>query len=276
MTSGISAYGHPVCMNCSKVIICCFSGTGNTLYASREMAKIFQKAGKKCSLKIIPAPFPHPEKDTLYIFAFPVYEQSVPAIVYEWFADLPVSSFKLPAAVLTTMAGMSGLVKTPVKKLLTEKNFAPLAVREIIFPSNFIYSASDEKNRKIMKRALGESAKFAETILNGSAGWPRRSLLAGILFPFSRIMSKCFSWTFSHYHTSPDCTRCGLCAEICPENNITVNDNGVKWGRKCTVCLRCVNFCPHNAVRSSICNFLYRMHYTAGKDVLKEFRKTHD
>jgi ferredoxin len=49
------------------------------------------------------------------------------------------------------------------------------------------------------------------------------------------------------YIISQDCTKCGICAKICPAGNITVTDK-VVFKNQCEVCLGCVHMCPQNAI----------------------------
>jgi ferredoxin/flavodoxin len=250
-------------MEFQKVIFYCFSGTGNTLSAARKMAEVFKTAGKETVIKNIPDSEWIYDKNALYIFAFPVYEQSLPLFVYDWITKLPACESKLPAATFSTMAKASGFVKTPLKKLLIKKNFNPTAIKELIFPTNFIYKVSDEKKTEIMKSGLLEAGKYAEDILSDKASWPEPSFLVSVFFPLCQFVAGCFNWLFSHYKVDSSCVHCRLCEKLCPVGNIQVTDDTVKWGRKCQVCLRCINFCPQKSIKSSICNLPYKAHYTA-------------
>jgi ferredoxin len=47
------------------------------------------------------------------------------------------------------------------------------------------------------------------------------------------------------------CTKCGICAQVCPAKNIAVNgDTGLAPIRsdKCEACYACVHWCPANAI----------------------------
>ncbi|MBO6040600.1 MAG: 4Fe-4S binding protein, partial [Oscillospiraceae bacterium] len=44
------------------------------------------------------------------------------------------------------------------------------------------------------------------------------------------------------------CIRCGICARVCPANNITVSEEGVRFSDHCEVCYACLNNCPQNAI----------------------------
>ncbi len=44
------------------------------------------------------------------------------------------------------------------------------------------------------------------------------------------------------------CTECGLCARLCPMENITVKNDKAISGKRCTMCYRCINSCPARAI----------------------------
>jgi len=62
------------------------------------------------------------------------------------------------------------------------------------------------------------------------------------------------------YHTKENCTNCGNCLEICPENQVlspVINKksdyiNGIE----CTNCGRCIEVCNDNALKFSIRNYI--------------------
>lgn len=50
------------------------------------------------------------------------------------------------------------------------------------------------------------------------------------------------------YTVNDSCIRCGICAKVCPANNITVTPDGVKFSDHCEVCYACLHNCPKHAI----------------------------
>lgn len=45
------------------------------------------------------------------------------------------------------------------------------------------------------------------------------------------------------------CTGCGTCAEVCPEEAITINDVAHIAFEKCLECGVCIDECPEGAIK---------------------------
>ena len=62
------------------------------------------------------------------------------------------------------------------------------------------------------------------------------------------------------YHTKENCTNCGNCLTICPENQVLApiinKKNAFIEGIECTICGRCIEVCEDNALKFSIRNFI--------------------
>ena len=50
------------------------------------------------------------------------------------------------------------------------------------------------------------------------------------------------------FTVSDSCVGCGLCAKLCPLNNIMITDGKPSWGSTCTHCMACLGNCPKEAI----------------------------
>ena len=44
------------------------------------------------------------------------------------------------------------------------------------------------------------------------------------------------------------CIGCGKCVELCPLNNIHLENGKPVWGKNCTHCMACICYCPKEAI----------------------------
>ena len=50
------------------------------------------------------------------------------------------------------------------------------------------------------------------------------------------------------YTVNDSCIHCGVCARVCPANNITVTKEKVTFSDHCEVCYACLHNCPQHAI----------------------------
>lgn len=236
-----------------KISLYFFSGTGNTLWVSKIFAEEMRKYGAET--KILPLPCPPPENidgDTTLCIAFPVYSQTAPPFICDWLRSLPETKKGTPVIMISTLAGFSGLVKGPFYYLLRKKGYNPLAVREFIMPPNYFHKYGEYRNSQIKGRAKLAIADFAKDIAEGNSKWPWRPSFLNIL---QFIVQKMFrhggtGWLGKGFKADKTrCTKCGLCVNLCPVDNISFTGDGYPiWNRKCQQCLRCITYCPTGAI----------------------------
>ena len=66
---------------------------------------------------------------------------------------------------------------------------------------------------------------------------------------------------FAHVHgpafkvNADKCVKCNKCVNVCPQNNIKVEDGKYKFGHDCVLCMGCSFGCPQDAISVGVFKF---------------------
>ena len=73
------------------------------------------------------------------------------------------------------------------------------------------------------------------------------------------------------YTVNDRCIRCGICAKVCPANNITVTSDGVRFSEHCEVCYACLHNCPQHAIHMPLeaGTMQFRNEHVTVKDIIE-------
>lgn len=63
------------------------------------------------------------------------------------------------------------------------------------------------------------------------------------------------------FHTNENCNGCGICARICPVNNIKMVNDKPFWHHQCETCLACYVWCPNKAIYGDVTDYANRYHH---------------
>ncbi|MCR4680804.1 MAG: EFR1 family ferrodoxin [Bacteroidales bacterium] len=78
--------------------------------------------------------------------------------------------------------------------------------------------------------------------------------------------------TAKEYIVNDNCISCGICAKVCPANNINVTkENGVQFADRCEVCYACLHNCPQNALhlKKEANTVKFRNEHVTLKDIIE-------
>lgn len=67
----------------------------------------------------------------------------------------------------------------------------------------------------------------------------------------SGIINNLFYPVFVHakkFYATDDCISCGKCVNVCPLNNVRIENGKPVWGDHCTHCMACICRCPKEAI----------------------------
>ena len=254
-----------------------FSGTGNSKWAAKTLAletgdtlvSIPEVINSDCSFTL--------EKDEHIGFIFPIHGWRVPNIVKEFLTKLTIktlgedtSHVKHYCFCLVTAGDTIGKAMERFQQQL--KNVAvgdslPLnAVCSLIMPESYVGLPGmdvDTKEKELEKKELASKQlkEFSKIIkqhphADNNQIWGREQLKRG---PIPSFFSgpiggffEHFLITDKHFHVdSRRCVKCGICANVCPVDDIK---GGLgyepEWQHngKCLTCFSCYHHCPHHAI----------------------------
>ena len=230
-----------------KNIIYVFTGTGNSLKVAKDIAA----ALSDCEIISMGSNIRYDleeEYETIG-FVFPTYYRGEPRKVREFIRLLNLQHNKNAYYYsVTTMGKYDGNTLSHIKKLLKEKGITLHYAKALDMFSNYVISydmrdtiAEETRQSEIDFEPILQDIKNRKTNKVG-----RIELLQEIayksLIRFVPEMDK-------YYSVSNDCNKCGICAKVCPVDNIGLNEVGRPYFKHhCEQCVACIQFCPKRAI----------------------------
>ncbi len=220
-----------------------FTSTGNSLAVAKAIG------GKTVS---IPPVIDEPElrfEDDAIGLVFPIYGFSTPKMVRrfvekaDWKADytFAIGTYgNMPGACMYSvqhLAEKHGKRFDYAESLLTVDNFLPM------------FEMADQEAKLPQKKTAENLARIVAEV---SARTRRQAPASLPLRAFSKVISSmqksAMDGSFGkHFTVNDSCTKCGVCAKVCPCGNISVK-GAVSFGGNCEFCLGCAHLCPQNAI----------------------------
>ena len=77
------------------------------------------------------------------------------------------------------------------------------------------------------------------------------------------------------FEINENCNGCGICARVCPVNNIIMKNDKPEWQHHCETCYSCYVWCPQDAIHGEIVRYNKKYHHPEVKlsDMIKQKNK---
>lgn len=230
-----------------KTIVYAFSGTGNSLYAARKTAE-----GLECELRYMACDLREKRfkcDAEKVILVFPVYYWGPPRLVKEFIEKADFSEVKyiaLMATAASSFGGTCGMVNEWLEKKGKRLNYRCSA----FMPSNYIpffFLKPAEKSARKLELADKKIEFNIENLKAGKENLPNPVPKKARFF-YNLWHDKTYNKDKNFYLTK-GCTKCGVCARVCPAEDIEIKESGPVWKNKCLQCLACINYCPEKVIQ---------------------------
>jgi ferredoxin len=235
-----------------KTAIYYFSATGNSLVVARDLA------GGLDNAELIPISKALKNPDALAYdrigFVYPVYMFGLPLIIAEFLRTVKIKSGAYIFSV-TTSGGLKGRAHSLVKEILKKRNIDLASGFSVIMPGNYalLYGAfSRGRQDKMFARQKIRTLEVLDFVRQKKYGRMEEKpfLLNLLLYAlFYRFGSAHILLSAKGFWSSAACTKCGLCAKICPVENIQMQEGRPFWLTHCQHCMGCLQWCPVEAIQ---------------------------
>lgn len=238
-----------------------FSSTGNSRFIAEYIARKTDDKLLDIMSRHLDAHLSRIDKDESLGMVFPVYGWNLPPIVetrihYLFGRKLYCKSQKRYVWVVLTCGDDTGFIDTRLKATLRAVGLEVNALFSVTMPNTYVcLPGFDVDTSQIISRKLSACTHRADEICEHIKN---RDVVTNIhrgKFPYFKTyvlgtLFRRFLLSDKPFHTTADCTHCGLCQRICPLHNIIVSKDALPyWLGHCTGCLRCYHYCPVRAIR---------------------------
>lgn len=234
-----------------KTTLYFYSGTGNSLWTARKIADGLEQTELIC-LSSHQKEFSPCDSERIGL-VFPVHIWGVPPPVIKFLQHLNADSAQYIFAVAVN-AGQVAATLIQLQKRLNAKNLQLSSGFSIDLPSNYIpWGGAVPQHKQQQKFAV--ALKKIERIATAVRNQEDLPLEKGPLWQnwiFSMIYRKSLPYVArmdKSFGADERCNACGICAKICPAQNIRIVDKKPVWQHRCEQCFACIQWCPEEAIQ---------------------------
>lgn len=226
-----------------------FSGTGN----SRAVASyVAAELGDAELVPMVKAAGGEAATAATVGFAFPVYYFGLPLFVLDFLnrVEIPEGAFVYTVA---TMGRSPGVAHREAAATLRRRGIELSSGWSVKMPGNYtpLYGAPSPRFQEHCFAAARTKAKqIADAVRARRFGRIEDSFLPmRMVSPMFRCVGKKrIPEADRAFKVSEHCTSCGVCEQVCPVQNLKLEEGQPTWQGQCQECMACLQWCPVEAI----------------------------
>lgn len=228
-----------------------FTGTGNSRYLARRIAEGLEMPLCDLNACIKAGDTAPVQTGRDVVLVTPTYAWRIPRVVSEWLGKTALTGAERIWFVMDCGSEIGNAAKYN-RQLAAQKYLHYMGTAQVVMPENYIAmfnAPRKEQARSIVKQAEPALQKVLAQLKAGQEFPPPRETL------YDRFMSGPVNPVFYRFFVKADafratdaCIGCGKCVELCPLNNIHLENGKPVWGKNCTHCMACICYCPKEAI----------------------------
>ena len=228
-----------------------FTGTGNSRYIAEKIAKKTADRLINVNDRIKRNDNSTIKTDGTLIIVMPTYAWRIPIIVRDWIIKTEFANANRAWFVMNCGSGIGNAAKYNME-LCDMKKFTYMGTAQVVMPENYIamFDAPDkEEAKQIISKAEPVIDNIIGLIKEGKVfPIPRNNLYDRFMSgPVNKIFYALFVKADA-FKVDDKCIGCDKCEQICPLNNIKIQNAKPVWGKDCTHCMACICHCPTEAI----------------------------
>ena len=232
-----------------------YSGCGNSKFIAQSIAEAFgetlvfiPEAQRNGSLEYSLA------EGEMVGFVYPIYSWRPPHLVEEFVKDLKLNGKPSYVWTAVTCGDNVGETEKIFRKALENKGLNLNAAFCFKMPNTYVnmMGMSVDKPEVASEKIAKAKEKLPNVIELIKNHTDYSDMIKGAFprFKSNVIGSGFYKWASDEpFFATDDCFSCGLCAKVCPMQNITLENGRPVWHGNCNTCDACYHHCPKHAIQ---------------------------
>lgn len=225
-----------------------FSSTGNSLYIAKRLKEELNEDIELISMSKALKNNDFTCDNDVVGLIYPIHCGSLPIVVLNFLKELKLKQDSYVFAIGVSGGGEAKSSFAHINEIIKDTNILSNCVC-IKYISNYVRAGrnpSEERAITAIKRNEETLKEFINEIKL------RKIKKLNYKFGINKILY--FSWKNiykskdKNFNVNTECIGCEVCKNVCPVNNIIMENNKPKWNGKCTDCMACINLCPKKAI----------------------------